>query len=135
MSDESQPAAAPEIAAVPAKKPESWWATIRFLAILFVVTIVVRSFVFAPFMIPSGSMLPNLTIGDYLFVTKWPYGWSRFSIPFGLGSFSGRIWGRVPDRGDIVVFRAPSAEDYDIVKRVIGSPIMRCRSARTARAA
>lgn len=122
MSDESPPAPAPEIAAVPEKKPESWWATIRFLVILFIVTLFVRSFVFAPFMIPSGSMLPNLAIGDYLFVTKWPYGWSRFSIPFGLGSFSGRAWGRVPDRGDIVVFRAPGAEDYDIVKRVIGLP-------------
>jgi signal peptidase I len=122
MSDESPPAAAPEIAAAPEKKPESWVATIRFLAILFVVTLVVRSFVFAPFMIPSGSMLPNLAIGDYLFVTKWPYGWSRYSMPFGLGSFSGRVWGRLPDRGDIVVFRSPGAEGYDVVKRVIGLP-------------
>ncbi len=122
MSDESPPAAAPESAAAPEKKPESWWGTIRFLIILFVVTLLVRSFVFAPFMIPSGSMLPNLMIGDYLFVTKWPYGWSRYTMPFGIGSFSGRIWGRLPDRGDIVVFRNPGAENYDIVKRVIGLP-------------
>jgi signal peptidase I len=67
-------------------------------------------------------MLPNLMIGDYLFVTKWPYGWSRYTMPFGIGSFEGRIGGRLPDRGDIVVFRNPGPEDYDIVKRVIGLP-------------
>jgi signal peptidase I len=122
MSDESPPAAAPQAAAAPQKQPDSWWGTIRFLAILFAVTLIVRSFVFAPFMIPSGSMLPNLMIGDYLFVTKWPYGWSRYAMPFGLGSFQGRIWARLPDRGDIVVFRNPGREDYDIVKRVIGLP-------------
>ena len=121
MSEESPPAAAPE-ATAPEKQPESWWSLARFLLILFVATLFVRSFVFAPFMIPSGSMLPNLMIGDHLFVTKWPYGWSRYSIPFGLGSFSGRIWSRLPDRGDIVVFRNPGPEDYDIVKRVIGLP-------------
>lgn len=121
MSEDSPPAAAAE-AAAPEKRPESWWGTIRFLIILFVVTLLVRSLVFAPFMIPSGSMLPNLMIGDYLFVTKWQYGWSRYTMPFGLGSFSGRIWGRLPERGDIVVFRNPGAEDYDIVKRVIGLP-------------
>jgi signal peptidase I len=106
----------------PEKKRESWWGTLRFLFILFVATIIVRSFVFAPFMIPSGSMLPNLMIGDYLFVTKWPYGWSRYAVPFGLGSHSGRIWGRLPDRGDIVVFRYPGPEQQDYVKRVIGLP-------------
>lgn len=121
MSEDSPPAAKTATAA-PEKQPESWWATIRFLIVLFVVTLMVRSFVFAPFMIPSGSMLPNLMIGDYLFVTKWPYGWSRYTMPFGIGGFEGRIWGRLPDRGDIVVFRNPGAENYDIVKRVIGLP-------------
>ena len=121
MSDESPQAAAPQSAAAPEQQPESWWGTIRFLAILFAVTLIVRSFVFAPFMIPSGSMLPNLMIGDYLFVTKWPYGWSRYAMPFGLGSFQGRIWERLPDRG---ARRVPQSgrEDYDIVKRVIGLP-------------
>lgn len=121
MSEESPPVAPTETKAAE-KPPESWWSLARFLVILFVVTLFVRSFVFAPFMIPSGSMLPNLMIGDHLFVTKWPYGWSRYSIPFGLGSFSGRVWSRLPDRGDIVVFRNPGAENYDIVKRVIGLP-------------
>jgi len=127
MESQSPPADAPqqpEPAAQPdkEKKPESWFGTIRFLLILFAVTVVVRSFVFAPFTIPSGSMLPNLMIGDYLFVTKWPYGWSRYSVPFGLGGFDGRIWGGVPDRGDIVVFRYPGAQNEDYVKRVIGLP-------------
>ncbi len=123
MSSESQPPDAPERAADPEKKKESWWDTLRFLLILFVATLLVRSFVFAPFSIPSGSMLPNLAIGDYLFVTKWPYGWSRYSIPWGLGGpFSGRIWGGLPERGDIVVFRYPGSANEDFVKRVIGLP-------------
>lgn len=106
----------------PAKKKESWWETLRFFFFLFLAAVVLRSFVFAPFMIPSGSMLPNLMIGDYLFVTKWPYGFSRYSVPFGLASFEGRFFSRLPDRGDIVVFRYPGREDEDFVKRVIGLP-------------
>ena len=126
MESQSPPADAPEPGPAAAqkkeKKKESWGSTLRFLIILFAITVLVRSFVFAPFSIPSGSMLPNLMIGDYLFVTKWPYGWSRYSIPFGLGGFSGRIWGRLPDRGDIVVFRYPGQDNEDYVKRVIGLP-------------
>ena len=106
-----------------AEKPqESWWSTLRFLLLLFLATVVLRSFIFAPFSIPSGSMLPNLMIGDHLFVTKWPYGFSRYSVPFGLASFDGRVFGRLPDRGDIVVFRYPGPANEDYVKRVIGLP-------------
>jgi signal peptidase I len=65
-------------------------------------------------------MLPTMMIGDYLFVSKWPYGYSRVSFPFGFPSFDGRIFGSTPDRGDIVVFLGP--EDADVVKRVIGLP-------------
>jgi signal peptidase I len=104
------------------KKKESWWETIRFFLILFVAAVAIRSLLFAPFSIPSGSMLPNLMIGDYLFVSKWPYGYSRFSFPFGVASFDGRIFGGVPERGDIVVFRHPGPEVEDYVKRVIGLP-------------
>lgn len=114
--------AEPASAQTPAKKQESWWETLRFFFFLFLAAVVLRSFIFAPFSIPSGSMLPNLMIGDYLFVTKWPYGFSRYSIPFGLASFDGRIFARLPDRGDIVVFRYPGREDEDFVKRVIGLP-------------
>jgi signal peptidase I len=100
--------------------------TTRFLLILFVLTLLLRTFVLAPFMIPSGSMLPGLMIGDYLFAAKWPYGFSRYAFPFGLAPFRGRILGREPRRGDIVVFRYPaSSEDY--VKRLIGLPGDRIR--------
>jgi signal peptidase I len=89
--------------------------------LLFLFAILLRTFVVAPFMIPSGSMLPELRIGDYLFVAKWPYGYSRYSIPFGLASFDGRIWAGEPKRGDVVVFRYPG-QDEDYVKRLIGLP-------------
>jgi signal peptidase I len=80
-----------------------------------------RSFIVAPFNIPSGSMLPTLYIGDYLLVAKWPYGYSRVSFPFGFPSFDGRIASDLPQRGDVAVFRHP-AEDSDLVKRVIALP-------------
>jgi signal peptidase I len=67
-------------------------------------------------------MLPRMMIGDFLFVIKWPYGYSRFSMPFGLGSFEGRIFGSTPDRGDVAVFRNPDGGGDDYVKRVIGLP-------------
>jgi signal peptidase I len=105
-----------------AKKQQSGIAeTTRFLIMLFLFAVLLRTFVLAPFVIPSGSMLPQLMIGDYLFVGKWPYGYGRYNFPFGLASFDGRIWGAVPDRGDIVVFRYPGS-DQDYVKRLIGLP-------------
>jgi signal peptidase I len=116
-SDTPAPASEP----APEKK-ESWGETFRFFLILFVAALALRTFLVAPFSIPSGSMLPNLLIGDYLFVTKWPYGFSRYSFPFGIASFDGRIWSSLPDRGDIVVFRYPGGTDEDYVKRVIGLP-------------
>ena len=94
---------------------------IRFFLLLALAAWAIRSLVVAPFSIPSGSMLPTMAIGDYLFVAKWPYGYSRFSFPFQLPSFDGRAIGRLPERGDIVVFRKPG-EDVDWVKRVIGLP-------------
>jgi signal peptidase I len=82
----------------------------------------IRSFLFAPFSIPSGSMLPTLYIGDYLMVAKWPYGFSRYSFPFQFPSFDGRILSHLPKRGDVVVFAPPGHEKEDYVKRVIGLP-------------
>ncbi len=96
--------------------------TTRFLLIVFLAAVILRSFVVAPFVIPSGSMLPRMMIGDYLFVSKWPYGFSRFSMPFGLGSFEGRYLGSRPERGDVAVFREPGGSDDDYVKRVVGLP-------------
>ena len=95
--------------------------TLRFLLLLALFAWAFRSFVVAPFSIPSGSMLPTLYIGDYLAVAKWPYGFSRFSFPFNFPSFSGRILANLPERGDVAVFRPPGA-DMEFVKRVIGLP-------------
>jgi signal peptidase I len=96
--------------------------TLRFIIVVAILAWAFRSFVFAPFSIPSGSMLPTLYIGDYLAVAKWPYGFSRHSFPFGVPSFSGRIFSHLPERGDIVVFVPPGDEREDYVKRVIGLP-------------
>ena len=94
---------------------------IRFLLILALAAWAVRSFVFQPFYIPSVSMLPTLYVGDYLVVAKWPYGYSRFSFPFHFPSFEGRIFGSLPERGDVAIFRPPGS-GTDVVKRVIGLP-------------
>lgn len=104
------------------KNKEGLRETTRFLLLLFLVALILRSFIVAPFSIPSGSMLPTMMIGDYLFVAKWPYGYSRFSLPFGIGSFDGRILADAPERGDIAVFRYPGDGEDDYVKRVIGLP-------------
>ena len=107
--------------APPEEERESAGSTLRFIAILVLLAWAVRSLVVAPFSIPSGSMLPTLYIGDYVMVAKWPYGYSRYSFPFGFPSFDGRILERVPKRGDVVVFRHPG-DDTDLIKRVIGLP-------------
>ena len=96
--------------------------TTRFLFLVFLFALILRSFILAPFVIPSGSMLPRMMIGDFLFVAKWPYGFSRFSMPFGLASFQGRIFDGQPKRGDVVVFRYPGGGEDDYVKRLIGLP-------------
>jgi len=97
------------------------WSRIRFYVFLAIGAWILRSLIVAPFSIPSGSMLPTMAIGDYLFVTKWPYGYSRHSFPYQFPSFNGRLFAHVPERGDVVVFSRPgSGEDW--VKRVIGLP-------------
>ncbi len=96
--------------------------TIRFLLKLALVVLIFRSFLFSPFSIPSESMLPRLLIGDYLFVSKWSYGYSRWSLPWGIPLIPGRVFGNTPARGDTVVFRGPPGEDHDVIKRVIGIP-------------
>ena len=87
-----------------------------------VLAILVRTFLFQPFNIPSGSMKDTLLVGDYLFVSKYAYGYSRFSLPFSPNLFSGRIWSAPPERGDIVVFKLPRDNSTDYIKRVIGFP-------------
>ncbi|RCL03101.1 MAG: signal peptidase I [Candidatus Tokpelaia sp. JSC189] len=84
--------------------------------------LVIRTFLFQPFTIPSGSMRPTLLVGDYLFVSKYAYGYSHYSLPFSPDLFSGRIWAAEPRRGDIAVFRHPQDTSLDYIKRVIGLP-------------
>ena len=83
---------------------------------------VIRTFAIEPFKIPSGSMKPNLLVGDFLFVSKWDYGYSRYSLPFGLPPFKGKIFESNPERGDIIVFKLPGQENINYVKRLVGLP-------------
>ncbi len=96
--------------------------TIRVVIHALILALIVRIFLFQPFNIPSGSMIPTLLVGDYLFVAKYSYGYSRYSFPFGPNIFSGRIWGADPERGDVVVFKLPRDNETDYIKRVIGLP-------------
>lgn len=110
-----------EPATVTPISPRPIGSTIRFFLLLALGAWLIRSLVVAPFSIPSGSMLPTMAIGDYLFVAKWPYGYSRYSFPFQLPPFDGRVFDRLPERGDVVIFKKPG-EEVDWVKRVIGLP-------------
>ncbi len=92
-----------------------------FFALLL--ALVIRTFLFEPFNIPSGSMVPNLLVGDYLFVSKYSYGYSKHSFPLSLGGFEGRIASdNLPQRGDVAVFKLPLNTSIDYIKRVIGLP-------------
>lgn len=95
---------------------------IKFLVKLALFVLIVRSFLFSPFSIPSESMQPRLLIGDYLVVNKMAYGYSRHSLPFGVPLIPGRIFASLPERGDVVVFKAPPTQEEDYIKRVIGLP-------------
>jgi len=96
--------------------------TIRIIIHALILALIVRVFLFQPFNIPSGSMIPTLLIGDYLFVSKYSYGYSRYSFPFGFDLFSGRILGAEPEQGDVVVFKLPRDNETDYIKRVVGMP-------------
>ena len=96
--------------------------TIRVIIHALILALIVRVFLFQPFNIPSGSMIPTLLVGDYLFVSKYSYGYSRYSFPFGLNLISGRVWAKEPERGDVVVFKLPRDNETDYIKRVIGLP-------------
>lgn len=98
------------------------WETIKIVIQALLLALVVRTLLFQPFNIPSGSMMDTLLIGDYLFVSKYAYGYSRFSLPFSPPIFPGRILGSMPQRGDIVVFKLPKDNSTDYIKRVIGLP-------------
>ena len=96
--------------------------TIKVIVQALAIALVIRTLLFQPFNIPSGSMIPTLLIGDYVFVSKYSYGYSNHSIPFSPNLFSGRILASEPKRGDVVVFKLPRDNETDYIKRVIGLP-------------
>ncbi len=116
------------------KSEDSVWDTIKVVIQALLIAFVIRTFFFQPFNIPSGSMIPTLRIGDYLFVNKLSYGYGPYSFnvslnlfgnqlfKFGPMPFSGRIFGDMPERGDVVVFKLPTDNETDYIKRVIGLP-------------
>ncbi|NJM91941.1 MAG: signal peptidase I [Rhodospirillaceae bacterium] len=99
-----------------------FWEIVKTLLWAAVIAIFIRTFAYEPFNIPSGSMVPTLLVGDYLFVSKMAYGYSRYSFPGGLVPVEGRIWEGEPTRGQVVVFRPPGQPETDFIKRVIGLP-------------
>jgi len=106
------------------RKPKSSTTADNIKTIVYagLIALVIRTFLFEPFFIPSGSMVPTLLVGDYVFVAKYAYGYTHFSFPFSPPLFSGRIPNWAPKRGDVVVFRLPRDTTVDYVKRVIGLP-------------
>ncbi|MER9892036.1 signal peptidase I [Mesorhizobium sp. M0119] len=108
-------------------KPDRWYAHgLWVLALVFLTSplaaFAIRSFLFQPFSIPSGSMVPTLQEGDHLFVSKSAYGYGRYSVPFNVLSVEGRIFGAEPKRGDVVVFKFPPDPKVDYIQRVVGLP-------------
>ena len=95
---------------------------IKTIIYALVIALIIRAFLFQPFNIPSSSMVPTLLVGDYLFVSKYAYGYSRHSFPFSPPLFNGRIMGALPERGDIAVFKFPADHSTDYIKRIIGLP-------------
>lgn len=117
------PSAEPQADLAPLSAKEEWseFAKTAFFAVIL--ALIVRTFLYEPFNIPSGSMKPTLEIGDYLFVYKPSYGFSRYSFPFGISPISeGRLAAKLPERGDIIVFRKPTDTRIDFIKRLVGLP-------------
>ena len=104
------------------QKANAWVENIKTIVYAGLIALVVRTVAYEPFNIPSGSMIPTLQVGDYLFVSKYSYGYSHFSLPFSPDLFAGRVFGSLPARGDVVVFKYPRDTSVDYIKRIIGLP-------------
>ena len=104
------------------RKKSSFMGTIRTVLYAILAAVILRTVALEPFNIPSGSMIPSLMVGDYLFVSKYSYGYSKFSLPWSVPLFSGRILGGLPERGDVAVFELPRDNETDYIKRIIGLP-------------
>ena len=105
-----------------APKTGGFLETVKTIVIAVLIAVGIRTFFYEPFNIPSGSMIPTLLVGDYLFVSKMSYGYSRHSIPFSPPVISDRILFEEPERGDVIVFRKPTDPDTDFIKRLVGLP-------------
>ena len=106
----------------PSERPAAYADAIKIIAQALVLAVVIRAFLFQPYSIPSSSMENTVLVGDYVFVSKFSYGYSHFALPFDLPLFSGRIFAHQPERGDVAVFRLPKDTSIDYIKRVIGLP-------------
>ena len=103
-------------------KKNSFLGNFKSILIAIFIALLIRSFIFEPFNIPSGSMKPNLLVGDFIFVSKYSYGFSKHSLPFSIPLIPGKIFSNIPERGDVVVFKTPENNRTDYIKRVIGLP-------------
>lgn len=103
-------------------RSSGWWDTIKIVIEALLIAMVVRLFFYQPFNIPSGSMKDTLLVGDFLFVSKLSYGYSRYSFTNSFDLFDGRIFGAEPKRGDVIVFKLPRDNSTDYIKRLIGLP-------------
>src|SRR6202158_2950878 len=114
------------VASKKSKESGGLWETVKVIVEALLIALVVRTLLFQPFNIPSGSLVPTLLVGDYLFVSKYAYGYSHFSLPSFLdlapSAMPGRIFASQPKRGDIIVFKLPSDGQTDYIKRLIGLP-------------
>jgi len=112
----------PSAVSTAARKQEGFGETVWTVVYTLLVALVIRTFLFEPFNIPSGSMIPTLLVGDYLFVSKYSYGYSKHSVPFSVIPFKGRVLMSEPERGDVIVFKLPSDNKTDYIKRLVGLP-------------
>ena len=120
MADRKQDYKVPKLASN--KKSSGIVETIKTIFIAGLIALTFRSLVAEPFNIPSGSMIPTLLVGDYLFVSKYSYGYTKYSFPFAAVPIKERVAASIPKRGDVVVFRLPSDVSIDYIKRVVGLP-------------
>ena len=103
-------------------KNNKFISNLKSITLAVFIALLIRSFLAEPFNIPSGSMKPNLLVGDFIFVSKWSYGYSKHSLPFSIPLIPNKIFSSIPQRGDIVVFKTPEDNRTDYIKRVIGLP-------------
>jgi len=103
-------------------KKNSFFGNLKSILIAIFIALLIRSFIFEPFNIPSGSMKPNLLVGDFIFVSKYSYGFSKHSLPFSIPLIPRKIFSNTPERGEVVVFKTPENNRTDYIKRVIGLP-------------